>query len=174
MLMQCFLLLNLIATVYARSTLHGPEWKNPHPNRIEGETMYAFREFDLSIRDTNKYGDHSSHQLAHRFDRLKHPHSNADLWHFVKDTCEKTWSVTKPDDHHFAATVDIHERRVRCWAGYHNSDVESWQHLEGFVTFLPAIEALGDAPDALWYTDKWDVHHHGPFYNAEGHNSEDL
>jgi hypothetical protein len=151
----------------------GPEWLEPHPNRTEG-TMFSFRSLNLKINPDTKYGSHKTRQLAHRFDRLRHAHSNPDLWHFVKGTCAETWSATKPDDHHFAATVDIYKRVVKCWSGYHASDVIDWQTDDGYITYLPEIEALGGAPRALWFTDKWDVHHHGPYYLPGGHDPAEL
>jgi hypothetical protein len=158
------------------SPLNGPKLIPPHPNRTEGTTMFAFRSLKLSIRE-NKYGSHSQYRLAHRFDRLKHPHSNPDLWHEVKDKCQTTWDESlKPDDHHFAATVDVIAKQINCWAAYHSSDVEGHEMKDGhyFVTYLPSIEALGTAPPVLWYTDKWDTHHHGPHYDPNGWESVDL
>jgi hypothetical protein len=165
----------LFATIVRSSKLHGPDHKPPHPNRTEGETMFAFRELSLTIQE-NEHGKHSVHQLAHRFNRLKHPHSNPDLWHYVKDICSVTWKQIKPDDHHFAATVDIHNKKVNCWSAYHEDDVIEHDIFEGhtFVTYLPSIEALGTAPRGLWFTDKWDVHYHGPYYKPDGHDSADL
>ena len=170
------MLMLLLRSTIAGTGLHGPTYQEPHPDRIEGETMYSFRGLSLTIQET-KYGAHATHRLAHRFDRLKHPHSNPDLWHFVKDICATTWNQqTKPTDHHFAATVDIFQKTVQCWSAYHTNDVVDWETVDGnrYVTYLATIEALGAAPRALWSTDKWCVQHHGPFYSPTGHASLEL
>ena len=172
MMVAAALLLFSMQTTLVLGEAQQPTWLPPHPNRTS-ETMFSFRALSLTISDA-KYGSHDVFPLAHRFDRLRHAHSNSDLWHFVKDTCADSWSHTKPDDHHFAATVDIHKRLVKCWSGYHSSDVIDWQTVEGYITYLSNEEALGNAPRALWFTDKWDVHHHGTYYLPGGHDSAEL
>ena len=85
---------------------------------------------------------------------------NKGLWKYVEKKCAESWSHTKPEDHHFAATVHLRERKVYCWSGYHADDVTAWQQDFDSVTYLAHIDALGSAPRAYWYTSKFDTRNH--------------
>ena len=139
-----------------------PTWKDPHPERIRGEHFFAFHGLHLQVQEVGTHdGEHSEHEISHRFSaRLRHPHMNKALWKFVEEKCTPTWSHTKPKDHHFAATVHLHERKLYCWSGYKNEDVTAWQNDFDVVTYLAHIDALGSAPRAFWYTGKFDTRHH--------------
>ena len=139
-----------------------PEWKDHHPERVHGEHFYAFHGLHLTVQEVGTHdGEHSEHEISHRFSsRLRHPHMNKDLWKFVEEKCTPTWSHTKPSDHHFAATVHLHDRKLFCWSGYRADDVTAWQNDFDSVTYLAHIDALGSAPRAFWYTAKFDTKHH--------------
>jgi hypothetical protein len=137
-------------------------WKDHHPHRIRGEHFYAFHGLHLQVQEVGTHdGEHSEHEISHQFSaRLQQPHMNRGLWKFVEEKCTPTWSHSKPKDHHYAATVHLHERKLYCWSGYHSSDVTAWQNDFDSVTYLAHIDALGSAPHAFWYTGKFDTMHH--------------
>ena len=102
---------------------------------------------------------HSVSTLHHRFRKLHDAHMNRDLWFEVRNVCKKVWA-TLPDDHHVAATVELHEEKIRCYAGYKAEDVHNWEHHDWTLTYLMDKEALGVAPGAYWHTEKFDTSMH--------------
>lgn len=164
-----FLLLNVLQAEGARpvgtfdpSIPTEPEWKDHHPDRVHGKHFYAFHGLHLKVKDVSTHsGEHSVHKLTHHYsERMRHPHTNKGLWKYVEKKCSESWSHTKPEDHHFAASVHLAERKVYCWSGYHADDVTAWQNDFESVTYLAHIDALGSAPRAFWYTSKFDTRNH--------------
>lgn len=136
------------------------DWLVTHEMGYDHKTMYAIHGLWLDIGGKHEFS-HFETDLHHKFRHLHRAHMNPYLWNFVKETCEDTWAQAKPDDYHVAATVLLADHRVKCFAGYHADDVRDWEDRgEDAVSFLPSVEALGDAPHAYWYTDKFDTAQH--------------
>ena len=115
----------------------------------------------LTIRGANE-AYHKETHVPKKFTRLVDPYKSPTLWRFVVSECSEVWNHAAEDDLHTAATVNLHEMRLFCWAGYKNEDVHSWDHHDWDVTFLRDADALGKAPHAYWWTHKFNTSQHPP------------
>jgi hypothetical protein len=47
-----------------------------------------------------------------------------------------SWNRVPINEHHTAATVNIHKDRLFCWAGYKDNDVVKWEKHPWDVTYM--------------------------------------